>query len=288
MKAIPTSMYKYFGPERLDALRNRMVRYSPLGAFNDPFEGRPEILSLTSSEQAKELLQGIFPEAVKDALEQLPPEVKAAIPFHRREIWLRQQLEAKESEMLNLLQSFTPKISQLMANTFDKALGAFCLSEVPDSLLMWSHYSASHSGFVLEFDTRHPYFHQQKGPDDEFRHLRRVEYRETRPSANLSDFDGVDVFLVKSGHWSYEREWRIFRSFQEANSVTHAEPYSFHLFSFPPDALRSVTLGARATPETKTSAKKILAASHELSHVKLRCARADDSHFLLRIENCPT
>jgi hypothetical protein len=280
-------MYKYFGPERMDVLKGCMVRYSPLGAFNDPFEGRPEILSVTSSQQAKETLQAVIPEAIKEALDSVPAELKALIPQHMLESWMREQMAAKESEMLGFLQSFTPKITQLMSSTFDKALGAFCLSEVPDSLLMWSHYGASHAGFVLEFDARHAYFHQQKGPEDEFRHLRRVEYRETRPSANLTDFDGVDVFLVKSGHWAYEREWRIFRALQEADSVIPADPYSFHLFRFPPEALNSVILGARATSETEDSVKDVLLGNSELSHVRLRSARADDSHFLLRIEDCP-
>lgn len=288
MKSVPPSMYKYFGPERLDVLKGCMVRYSPLGVFNDPFEGRPEILSVTSSQEAKEAFQAIIPEAIKEALDSVPANFKALIPSPVLETWIRAQMVAKESEMLGLLQSFTPKIAQIMSSTFDKELGAFCLSEVPDSLLMWSHYGASHAGFALEFDARHAHFHQQKGPEDEFRHLRRVEYRETRPSANLTDFNGVDVFLVKSGHWAYEREWRIFRALQESDSVIPAEPYSFHLFRFPPDALRSVILGARATSETKASIQEILLANRELKHVMLRRARADDSHFLLRIEDSST
>lgn len=287
MKSVPSSMFKYFGPERLDVLKGCMVRYSPLGAFNDPFEGRPEILSVTSPQQAKETFQAVIPEAIKEALDSAPPEVKALIPLPMLEILMREQMVAKESEMLVALQSFAPKISQLMSSTFDKSLGAFCLSEVPDSLLMWSHYGASHAGFVLEFDARHTYFHEQKGPEDEFRYLRSVEYRETRPSASLTDFDGVDVFLVKSGHWAYEREWRIFRALREANLVIPAEPHSFHLFSFPPDALRSVILGARATSDTVAAVKDILLANSNFKHVSLRRARADDSHFLLRIEDYP-
>jgi hypothetical protein len=287
MKSVPSSMFKYFGPERLDVLKGCMVRYSPLGAFNDPFEGRPEILSVTSPQQAKETFQAVIPEAIKEALDSVPPELKALIPLPMLETLMREQMVAKESEILVALQSFTPKISQLMSSTFDKSLGAFCLSEVPDSLLMWSHYGASHAGFVLEFDARHTYFHEQKGPEDEFRHLRRVEYRETRPSASLTDFDGVDVFLVKSGHWAYEREWRIFRALREANLVIPAEPHSFHLFSFPPDALRSLILGARATSDTVAAVKDVLLANSNFKHVRLRRARADDSHFLLRIEDYP-
>jgi hypothetical protein len=37
-------------------------------------------------------------------------------------------------------------------------LGILSLSEVPDDLLMWTHYAANHSGFVLEFDDKHHWF----------------------------------------------------------------------------------------------------------------------------------
>lgn len=34
-----------------------------------------------------------------------------------------------------------------------RTLGVYCLSEVRDDLLMWAHYSASHSGFCVGLDT---------------------------------------------------------------------------------------------------------------------------------------
>ena len=33
------------------------------------------------------------------------------------------------------------------------SLGIFCLTEDPDSHVMWVHYAAQHTGFVLGFDT---------------------------------------------------------------------------------------------------------------------------------------
>lgn len=32
-----------------------------------------------------------------------------------------------------------------------KNIGVFCLSFIPDSELMWSHYASSHSGYILHF-----------------------------------------------------------------------------------------------------------------------------------------
>jgi len=181
------------------------------------------------------------------------------------------------------MNGLTPFIQNFMTKKFDELLGALCLSEVPDSLLMWSHYGASHAGFVLAFDACHPHFHENNGPNDEFRHLRRVVYREARPSATLVEFDGVDMFLVKSGHWSYEREWRIFRALSEAEVVIRAEPFGVHLFRIPPSALQAVILGARASPQTTESIASALRATSSLSHVRLKRAKTDSSHFLLRI-----
>jgi hypothetical protein len=42
----PPKLYKYFAPERYSFFADLRIRYSQLGAFNDPFEGRPEVTSL--------------------------------------------------------------------------------------------------------------------------------------------------------------------------------------------------------------------------------------------------
>ena len=34
-----------------------------------------------------------------------------------------------------------------------KSFGIICFSEIPDSLLMWSHYATNHQGFVFGFET---------------------------------------------------------------------------------------------------------------------------------------
>lgn len=125
----------------------------------------------------------------------------------------------------------------------------------------------------------------KKSPNDEFRHLRRVVYRETRPSATLVEFDGVDMFLVKSGHWSYEREWRIFRALSEAEVVIPGEPFEVHLFRIPPEALQAVILGARASRQTAELIASAIRATSLLSHVRLMRAKTDSTHFLLRIED---
>ena len=49
-KDIPLKLYKYFGPERNLFFNDLRVRFSQLGSFNDPFEGRPDIRTLASGQ----------------------------------------------------------------------------------------------------------------------------------------------------------------------------------------------------------------------------------------------
>ena len=285
MDSSPPTLYKYFGPDRVSVLQNCLVRYSPLGAFNDPFEGRPEVTSLTTETGARDSLSAMLPQETRSAYDQLPAEARAMLSYELCEQLLAQEMISKEPELIQAMLGLTPMLRSLITQKFDQLLGALCLSEIPDSLLMWSHYGASHVGFVLAFDARHPYFHEEKGPEDAFRHLRRVLYHEARPSATLVEFDGVDFFLVKSGHWSYEQEWRIFRPLQEAEIVYAGEPFGVHLFHFPPSALKAVILGARMTAKSVEAAAEYIRANGSLSHVRIERARPDSSHFLLRISD---
>ena len=283
MDSLPPTLYKYFGPERVDVFSDGLIRYTPLGAFNDPFEGQPDVKALATDAKIKEIFTTVLPQEARNAYEDLPSGTRTAIPYELWEKLIFEQMKSKENYLLDFMRESAPVAQNLLNQKFNKYLGAFCLSEVPDNLLMWSHYGASHTGFVLAFNAKHPYFHEEKGHKDEFRHLRRVVYREARPSATLTDLNGVDFFLVKSIHWSYEREWRIFRALSEADVVHVGVPFDTHLFHCPPKALQAVIIGARASVQTTQAIISGVRSNSALSHVCLRRARPDDSHFLLRI-----
>lgn len=240
---------------------------------------------MSTDEQALESLAEALPIEAQRAYGQLTQQIKTVISLEQFSALMVQYAESKKAELLQQFRELTPYAKDIFYQKFDEHLGALCLSEVPDSLLMWSHYAASHTGFVLEFDSHHPYFHEKRSPNDEFRHLRRVHYRETRPSAPLSELEGTDLFLVKSGHWGYEREWRVLRALSDAPVVVPNEPLPIHLFRFPRDALKGVILGSRITKTAETSVRSILQAHTEYKEVQLKRARADDTHFLLRIES---
>ena len=84
-----------------------------------------------------------------------------------------------------------------------------CLSETKDSMLMWSHYAAQHSGYAIELDTKKI----SENPYDKI-HLRKVVY-DKRPitAESLIKSSNKEAFLFcKSPEWKYEKEWRFFET----------------------------------------------------------------------------
>jgi hypothetical protein len=158
-------------------------------------------------------------------------------------------------------------------------IGALSLSEVADNVLMWTHYSSAHKGFALGFDARHPYFNARLSEIDEFRHLRRVEYRSERPNAPFSDLTGIEMFLVKSTDWAYEREWRIMRPLEDSESVIESQSLPVHLFRYPSAALQEIILGARMSPATRNALLEVIVAQPTLQHVAIKQAFIDQQTY---------
>ena len=72
-----------------------------------------------------------------------------------------------------------------MVERLSQQVGILCLTEVPDSLLMWAHYADSHKGFLVGFNTTHTFFTNMKV-------LEPVIYSETRVRVPLETmFDKV-------------------------------------------------------------------------------------------------
>lgn len=282
MDSLPHILYKYLGPERVDVLVKRLLRYTPLGAFNDPFEGRPHITALAPDGEARETIRRLMPSEIKRAYDDLTPEVRAQVPYDVFAGLAAQLTAASEPEMLALFSELAPFVKATIHRKLDESVGVLSLSEVPDSLLMWSHYAVSHTGFVLGFDPQHPYFNESKGPEDELRHLRRVVYRETRPGGAMTALDGIDIFLVKSGHWAYEREWRVLRPLMDAKETVPVASFPIHLFEFPANALKEMIIGARASEKTKRDLLATISADSALRHIRIRQSVPHDEHFMLR------
>ncbi|WP_323083193.1 MULTISPECIES: DUF2971 domain-containing protein [Klebsiella pneumoniae complex] len=85
--------------------------------------------------------------------------------------------------------------------------GVICLTRNPDNYLMWSHYSASHTGFCIGFDD------DFVGTIDNVALAMSVEYSEKVPVYNYFTDPDIElskkIFFTKHKCWSYENEYRV-------------------------------------------------------------------------------
>lgn len=283
MDALPRRVYKYLHPDRLDALGQRLLRYTQLGDLNDPFEAKPYITGITSKAAAEAMFEKVLPEETARSYDELSREIRSLVPKETWEALVRVRYEQVRSGLHPLMESFAALVKGLITRELDRLVGVLSLSEVPDNLLMWAHYTANHAGFVLGFDPRDPYFDRRRALTDEFRHLRRVVYRDNRPQALMVDLEGADLFLTKSAHWAYEREWRVLEPLVGAKKVIDRKPYPIYLFEYPATALAEVILGARMEGQTKVAITKHLC-QPEFKNVLLQQATLDDREFAVRLK----
>lgn len=92
----------------------------------------------------------------------------------------------------------------------NKNSGVVCLSEVNDSILMWSHYAQNHTGICIEF-ARTP-----DSPLGDSEICEPVKYSSQYPAIDfgkmLLNRDGHTMNLMmryKADCWAYEKEWRV-------------------------------------------------------------------------------
>jgi hypothetical protein len=86
----------------------------------------------------------------------------------------------------------------------DKA-GITCFCKVRDDILMWAHYADKHKGLCFEFDGSENCIF--------FGEAQAVKYKDfTNVLLGEDSRKTMErIILTKSKHWSYEREYRIFR-----------------------------------------------------------------------------
>jgi len=234
------SLYKYVIVDRIDILRNELIRFTQPSAFNDPFECRPFIQSIIGGLDLSDfsipinLLPDKQQEILAEVMERVE-QLKRCIPKVRIPSGLEQELrtvitgisnELSERPVTELLEQEDAKVlfRNILPTSLSAQIGILSLAERPDNLLMWSHYAQNHTGFVIEFDEEHSFF---KSASDGTEHknpltLQRVQYsvgRPKRPLINsIKDFEqNPSWYLVKSEEWQYEHEWRMMRPLAHAD-----------------------------------------------------------------------
>jgi len=231
---VPPLLYKYANWRKdyhRRLITHREIFFASARGFNDPFDSAiPLRYDLMTPNQELEFLKRMIPLEIPNARQE---EVVQLAEERIRNQWLR---ESKNSERVKERQQ------ELMYQT----IGLFSVTEVPDSILMWSYYADGHSGFCVGYDqlalTEYINLFGDTSPllFDKERVLYSAEYLVLNPG----ELDDRQYFLmrthIKSLEWKHEREWRFV--------VFGTTDYALEL---PSGMIKQVILGCRVSDAHK-------------------------------------
>lgn len=173
------------------------------------------------------------------------------ITFKQSEIF-RSYFKNHNNESLKKIFNYSDEQVKNFINLQRKTLldnFAFCaLSETFDDILMWSHYSSSHTGFVVEFDF------EESQIDHHFQKVNYIDYLPELEVSKIAEFMcGKDEnlkyffqdFSLKTTDWTKEKEWRIWRS----------KPCYYH---YEGKNIKNVYFGINSAIETKAIVAKLI------------------------------
>jgi hypothetical protein len=264
--AAPPFLYRYLDADRAkEILSTRKIYFCAPASFNDPFDCRVRPRFAGSASEYKRVAALLARQRSPYASRQARRGMVKAV---------RSKLKANLFE--NLYRDWETEL-------LDKS-GMLCLSEAPDDILMWSHYSKGHSGVCMAFEYRMG--------DRPFGHAIPIKYADTLPEFNFpkifSDVHGQPiaiqsealvrfgefVFLTKASQWKYEKEWRVIDFPTDGRA-------RYGLRSFSEHSLTGVILGCRMREEQRRDIVKLVR-SH-FSVATLSEATPSDSQFALDI-----
>lgn len=243
-------LYKFLPLERITYFDNELLRFTPPGALNDPYECLPAL----PDDLAKELLRKL---KTKSAM---PPIHQPGTPRNERQ-WLEKKYKQAIKQDRNIPKTITEIREQYykrMTTKMNETIGILSLSRRWDISLMWSHYTASHSGFCIGFDGAHDFFQYGEIFNGEKIAVSPIIYSNKRsvvPANDLTADQAKSILLTKALEWSYEEEERSLRLLQDADEKIYASPFNVSLFRVPHSSVSEIIVGINA--DNKLIAKSI-------------------------------
>ena len=240
----PSCLYKYRNDSAYtdSIFKELSMWFSEPQSFNDPFDCNLSETSSHTQEEANQFLDHV--------IEGRPD----------RNILISRGTTIQEAE--NFLASALEKV---LSET-----GILCLSKSFLNILMWSHYTNSHKGLVIELDITQDL--------DFFLSPIQVKYTDSYEPTNYfkNQRDTVgQIISTKSNCWSYEEEVRIIK-----NGVTGK-------VSFNPKAIQRVIFGCRSEPGF-ISRIRDLCSVPELEHVAFSQLKSSYAKFALELSESTT
>lgn len=284
------TLYKYLPLKRLDVLENRRIRFTQPGAFNDLFEFLYGVSVGSKDWQHNRLLhhtrynrsdrQNRVVSLTDLSNLSTPPDsyfeeysAGADKPSNR---WARALLVA--SDLVQIL---------------DRQVGVLSLTSRPDNLLMWSHYTDDHKGFVIGFDEKHPFFADNANQLPLPNGVHRVRYRKRRKRISYDAIDDLSILFEKSVDWQYEAEYRMLMplnkgtylrsSIRQPSYPFEELPLPIFLFKIPAECIESVVLGARFPEIDKMRIEELCGSRRALRHLQVYQARPHPTAYKIDI-----
>ncbi len=292
-KITPSSLFRYRSctENHISAFENDQLWLSKPLTFNDPHDS----LLFVDKKKILNKLKSVSPEYSFEHIEKLLKSTK-----YRKQVeeWFGQDfvnrilknathngspilLAPEHIEIQNRYHKYRiDLITDLAKKSIKEASLVACFSEKVDITLMWTHYSANHTGFALNYDFKSMYIidiGQGKTMGSLFvdNKIFPVLYSDKRYDATYYvEFHFMDDFfrhlglkfpypfydklfyykslLFKSNDWAYEKEWRIIR--QTGNNLDEQKPDHTH---FPNIKPKEIYLGHKISDENKRSLIRI-------------------------------
>jgi hypothetical protein len=258
--AIPPILYKYASwrneyHKRL--ITHREIFFASARRFNDPFDSAIALMysrmtpdqKLTYSRRMGRWFAP--PGASEEVISELTAEILRSLV----------QDGSKDSKL----------VAERQKELMYRDIGLFSVSEVRDSILMWSYYAESHSGFCVGYDARvlNEYLARLGDSSHLLFDQRPIEYAQEYPILNPGELNDKDFFLkrthAKSHEWKHEREWRFV--------VIGTTDYPLQL---PAGTIKELILGCRICDahkeEIMASARETLGPSVTFRQTKTKAA----------------
>ena len=227
-----TSLYKYqtLSAYSLASLISNTVWFAKPSTFNDPYD-----CSLTLDRKK-------FRESLDYAIAKVTQQTLS------ESLTARDLSEVRPGDV-EAYDDFRNGVKALLQD-----IGVLCLSEVPNSMLMWSHYASHHRGFCVEYDF---------GDDTKLKKIAHpVRYSDNIPRFSAEDLTGPNkiasidaLWLTKAECWAYEKEWRI---------IMPVGGKSYKA----PSGIRSVIFGARMPDSDRVMVARALQHRKELQFME--------------------
>lgn len=281
-------LYKYVPAERIDILEKSLIRFTQPLALNDPFEAQP----IFDEIKTKEGFAKVFAETIRQVTPTKWQDIRHGVQTSLDQHTFADKVEKEPDyvEQLSYTVGMQPIISEAQdeVDQLSKTVGILSLSETPDSLLMWAHYTDGHTGFVLILDGSHDFF---KGDNSSpgFSKPDRVEYYSERPSIIFGKENLLKIFLRKGSDWKYEREWRYLKFLTNAHKKTKdVNDQDVHLFRLPSKCIKGVILGCYSSEELKSKILELRRDDPEFGHLQILKARISQTDYGLEIKKIET